>query len=292
MTYFLNIVRLSAGLVIVALLFLTGPAAAFQQDSFPRPQPSILRGGSAAQQLALVTTKLGFDPQEFAAFIFRAENRYYLETGTAFARCGEIMSGLAGLSQQGRSNASLWTGLERRFTNAGIVDLKEVEWRQGNWAADQNIVSLGETAGLVEFAYRVGQERFRQSRVLQYLVAYSRMLRDMLRFGADSEQIWRMAEIQHANMLSTFTGTYCGMIPTQPDPVPTGCGRPLEIVDVREVNQTWAEVTLSDASTWKIRQSDDLDLLDWIKGDAVRVCSGYLLHVSTSTAAIGTRVKK
>jgi hypothetical protein len=250
----------------------------------PEPiRPSWLRGHSAAEQVAMMSAMAGVYPEEFEGFVFEPVNRYYLEPGSAFSRCGQTMSVVGHLVSGSGSSSDLWRGLEQKLNQYGM-DFNGAEWRRVDNQAMQNIVALGETEGLVQFAFALGPERFQQSLVSRYLtINRDFIVRTLNRgFASDSEikQILQQAFVQHSRMLASFAESYCSDIKPQSDPVPRGCGAELDIDKVSDPNDETEVLLLSDGSAWRITLPDDISVADWGPGDSVRVCQGFLLHES------------
>ena len=265
-------------------------AAKQAADESLATRASILRGHSAAEQVAFLTSIAGAYPEEFADFIFRPENRYYLEKGTAFDKCAQRLSVIAGLVSGSGRGSDIWRDLERQYGQAGIVDSKEVPWRAGNLHADQNIAAVGATGGLVQYALELGPERFRTSAAYQ-LLKTSTALRASLFAGENPSEIaaiTAMAVQQHTNLLASFASSHCVMIPPQPDPIPKGCGSELEITEITDDQL----LTLDDGSVWRVEAPDDYDGPDWEAGEHVRICQGFLFHTDSLTAFRATRVQR
>jgi hypothetical protein len=264
-------------------------SAAEQVADPPLPtQASILRGHSAAEQVAFITSIAGAYPEEFTDFIFKPENRYYLEQGTAFDKCSQRLSVIAGLVSGSGRSSDIWRDIENQYARAGIIDSEEVPWRAGNLQADQSIVALGATGGLVQYALELGPDRFRKSAAYQLLKTSTALRAAIFSDQSPSEvaAITALAVQQQTNLLASFASSYCVMIPAQPDPIPKGCGSELEITEISD-----HQLTLDDGSVWQLQVPDDYDGPEWEAGERVRICHGFLFHANSLTILQATRVQ-
>lgn len=234
----------------------------------------------AGQRLAAVLTLFLSNPDAFLNYVEHPENRYYLDRGTAFEKCGETAKVVNRIVMSGTdSEINMRNRVDSVMRGLGMPTNDPANRIQ----VQPYFQALAVTSDLVHIVYSDGPKKFREGGTYKYFTQLNEGFINLLcQVGSvcGEEEVKQIMSGTYTQIFNTLVGeasSWCAAIPPNLQPGLADCGPPVRIASI---TSDAAGLTLAnDNALWLIIFNDNRQTVgNWRPGEIVRVCGDSILH--------------